>query len=137
MNDWNDFRSRLLRDLANLADEDIVILLHGDRGVQFAQHPRMLLTEAIMSPRQIPARPLPEQQHTALVALGWIPPDVPHFTNWHLGLPWPATTAQYDATAARSMRTLRDVVGVPSPSDLRIKAWSDRTREPLRLSLAQ
>ncbi|MFJ6631169.1 TY-Chap domain-containing protein [Streptomyces sp. NPDC091376] len=133
MNDWNDFSGRLRRDLADLADEDIVILLCGDRGVQFAQTPRMLLTEAITGPGPIPAQPLPEQEHAALVALGWIPPDVPHFTNWHLELPWPATAAQYDAATSRLVQTLRDVLGVPSPSDLTIKAWSDKTREPLGL----
>lgn len=136
MSDWNDFAGRLRRDLADLADEDIVILLYGDRGVQFAQTPRMLLTEAIISPAPIPAQPLPEQEHTALVALGWSPPDVPHFTNWHLELPWPATSAQYDATTSRLVQTLRDLLGVPNPSDLAIKAWNDMTCEPLGLSIA-
>lgn len=136
MNDWSDFFRRLRRDLADLADEDIVILLYGDHGVQFAQTPRMLLTEAVINSGPVSARPLPEQAHAALVALGWNPPDVPRFTNWHLELPWPATSAQYDAATSRSVRTLRDVLGVPSPSDLTIKAWSDRTHEPLDLSLA-
>ncbi|KOV51226.1 hypothetical protein ADL00_41225 [Streptomyces sp. AS58] len=133
LKDWSDFFGRLRRDVADLADEDIVILLYGDRGVQFAQTPRMLLTEAIISPGPLLAQPLPEQEHAELVALGWSPPDVPHFTNWHLELPWPATAAQYDATTSRLVKTLRDVLGVPSPSDLTIKAWSDKTHEPLSL----
>lgn len=136
MSDWSDFAGRLRRDLADLADEDIVILLYGDRGVQFAQTPRMLLTEAIMNPRPIPAQPLPERDYAELVALGWNPPDVPHFTNWHLELPWPALSAQYDATTSRLVQTLRDVLDVPSPSDLSIKAWNDRTHQRLGLSIA-
>ncbi|GIF96986.1 TY-Chap domain-containing protein [Catellatospora citrea] len=134
MSDWTDFAGRLRRDLADLADEDIVILVYGVGGVQFAQTPRMLLTEAITGPVHAP--PVPEQQHAALVALGWSPPDVPHYTNWHLELPWPATSAQYDATTSRLVQTLRDVLNVPSPADLAIKAWNDKTHQPLDLYLA-
>jgi hypothetical protein len=133
VSDWSDFAARLRRDLADLADEDIVILLYGARGVQFVQTPRLLLTEAIMG--SVHAPPVAEQEHAALVELGWIPPDVPRFTNWHRELPWPATSAQYDATTSRLVQTLRAVLGVADPSDLAVKAWNDKTHDALDLSI--
>ncbi|MBV1853865.1 TY-Chap domain-containing protein [Catellatospora tritici] len=136
MTAWDDFAALLRQDLAALAAGDTVLLRHGRRIVQFQQLPRLLRAEVVGNAFLPPEEQLTEAEQASLAAWGWQPPQGQTEPNWWFNLPWPATSAQYDALTARLVAAVRDGSGVADPAQLTVEAWHDGPTEPLPLNLA-
>ena len=128
--DWPDFEGRLAASLLGLPMRSYLILERTIEGqshfVQFAREEAGLLEEAVSNLYLTGAAALPAGSDEVLLALGWerpIPSDK-NRRNWRRR--WPAeepVPVPAAAAAALAVRTLREVYGIASPSDLRYKRF--------------
>lgn len=132
---WNAFEQALSSALSVLADESLVVTARvGNRFVQFHACPdEGVFCEAVSNAYLDPAEKLDDGQLAALLSLGWSAPthapDSPSpasaprkSPNFFREFPTPYACSEI---ARFAVRTLTDVLRIPSPDDLEYKAFDD------------
>jgi hypothetical protein len=123
---WDEFEGRLAASLARMLPETFVIVTMPTRAregtgpyVQFAHSGRQgFRAEAAGNHYLAATHALSPEAEERLGALGWQWPDPDGDDDRNFHREWP-NPAPWDEVAALSVRTLRDVFGIPSPSRLR------------------
>jgi hypothetical protein len=136
---WQLLSTTLTHLFAYSQRGDTLILEHDGRYVQAAHLGFAVHAEAV-STRSLP----PDRQWTAgdqcrLVEAGWQPPMPPGYPNFWSEIPTEPLAVGDVSGAARLAAllvvTLRDVLCVATPRQLRVLAWNEYTRRDLRLDL--
>jgi len=132
---WEAFEQALAAALSVLADESLIVSARvGNRFVQFNACPdEGVFCESVSNAYLDPAEKLDEGQVAALLSLGWAgpthAPDSPSpvsapkgSPNFFREFPNPYACAEI---AHFAVRTLTEVLRIPSPDDLEYKAFDD------------
>jgi hypothetical protein len=132
---WREFEAGLAAVLAGFEDGERLIVFWRPRTyyVQAAQDDGELVVEAVSDSFLPEAERRGAPGAEALRAAGWTVPGAPD-ANWQHRLTWPARIAAYQDTAGMMVAALRDVFGVPEPSELTYRVWIEAPtglREPL------
>jgi hypothetical protein len=135
--EWSTLTSELELVLGTFDHDQILILQRRgtDRYVQlYVNKPGSLHVEVSSYTFLAREDGLTEQREASLRALGWTPPLQGGAPNYSVDLNGPRATAQ---AAALTVRTLAEVLGTGSPSDLEYDAFQHTggpmTLPPLRL----
>ena len=123
---WEDFEARLAAALERMRPETFLIVTRPSRSrdgtgpyVQFAHSGRQgFRAEASANHFLAPAHALAPEGEERLGELGWQWPEPAGGGDRNFHREWP-NPAPWDEVAALTVRTLRDVFGVPSPALLR------------------
>ncbi|AEV86742.1 hypothetical protein ACWT_5724 [Actinoplanes sp. SE50] len=123
--DWPAFRDALARSIATLPNGAALIVSDAERTVCYVQFllDRNTVTAEVASGLDRWDRPFLTEEETATVEqIGWLPPDNP-VVNHGVKLTWPTRSAECRRVADMSVAALRDVFEIPSPANLRYKAF--------------
>ena len=132
---WEDFAGRLRRTLGQITDRCYLIIASTSSGgrnyVQFAGSDTLLAAESSGPEFAVPPGVYADGD-PRMVAAGWTVPTQAQ-PNWWQEVAIAARGPQarmeqmdaFTALAERCVTTLRDVLLVPSPSDLTYRAWRD------------
>ncbi len=130
--EWSTLTSELELVLGTFDHDQILILQRRGTGryVQlYVNKPGSLHVEVSSNTFLAPESSLTEQHEASLQALGWMPPTKGGAPNYSVDLKGPRATAQ---AAALTVRTLAEVLGTSSPSELEYDAFQ-HTGGPLTL----
>jgi hypothetical protein len=132
---WDEFAEGLAAVLAGFEDGQRLVVTWPAHPfyVQAAQDEGDLVVEAVADVYLPEADRRGTSGAEVLRAAGWTAPDALD-ENWQHHLTWPARITAYQGAAGMMVAALRDVYGVPEPSDLVYQAWveaAEGRREPL------
>ncbi|AYF77835.1 hypothetical protein D7D52_32980 [Nocardia yunnanensis] len=127
--DWDAFVSALAGCLAKLPSRATLILAAtGNRYVQIQQFDIKLSVE--LTGNHYLAEPISAAAAKRLQDIGWTSPDPNHdIENWRRFLLWPIARGGLEELARAVAIGLHEVLGVPTPDDLRATGWSDPSHD--------
>ena len=125
---WQELTRTVAERLTRLDDGDVLSLQHGDFYTQCQMAEVWLHAEAVSNHHLPPEHQLSAEQEERLLADGWLPPDPPNNTNWHVKVPVLAPMPLSDDEGARLAQmmvgALRDVFQIDSPDLVQGKAFN-------------
>ncbi|GIE87980.1 TY-Chap domain-containing protein [Actinoplanes regularis] len=127
---WETFRRGLAAGIGRGCIDDAVILAWDELGfVQFIQGDDTI--DIQVSDNK--ALPLDARQRAALVAAGWDPPGGGFGPLWSREVRWRPDHQMFDEVAQLITATLQEAIGLRSPADLDIKAFSTYSGDDFEL----